>query len=94
MSRFDHLANQGYENLDTNVVLRPTAPRRQRTKVAPILAKVGYWGGAIIGGVAAASCGVKGRAVGGAAILVGFAAAAVLGLLGLVVDGLASAVDG
>ena len=92
MSRFDHLTNQGYENLDTNVVVvvAPTRPQVKRTKVAPTLAKVGYWCGAIIGGIAAASSGVKGRGVGGAAVLAGFVGAAVLGLIGLMIDGVAA----
>jgi hypothetical protein len=89
MVRFDHLENQGYDNLNTNIIAPRAKRRRQRTKVAPILAKVGYWGGFFVGCIAAASSGVTGRAIAVPGLLVGVVGAAVLGLIGLAIDCLA-----
>jgi hypothetical protein len=89
MVRFDQLENQGYDNLNTNIIVARPKPQRQRTKVAPTLAKVGYWGGFIVGCIVAASSGVTGRAVAVPGLLVGVVGAAVLGVVGLVIDSLA-----
>jgi hypothetical protein len=89
MVRFDQLENQGYDNLNTNIIAARPKRQRQRTKVAPTLAKVGYWGGFFVGCIAAASSGVTGRAIAVPGLLVGVVGAAVLGLIGLAIDCLA-----
>ena len=86
MVRFDHLQNQGYENLEKNIIVPRAKPQRQRTKVAPVLAKVGYWVGFAVGCVLAGSSGITGRAIAVGGLLVGVVGAAVLWLFGLVID--------
>ena len=93
MARFDHLAEQGYENLNTNVVVPPAKPRRERTKVAGTMASVGFWVGGIPGLIYGMNSGIRGRAAAAPAILTGLVGAAVLGLIGLVIDGIASLGD-
>jgi hypothetical protein len=93
MSRFDYLADQGYQDMATEVYLPPSRLRRQRTKVAGTMAKVGYWVGFIVGCVGGVAAGMKGHTAVLPGILVGAAGAAVLGLVGLAIDGAASLGD-
>lgn len=90
MTRFDHLQNQGYDQITRNMqpAELPELPRREPTSFRKVFSTIGLWGGALIGAFTLAN-GTRSSAKVGA--FIGAAVGAMSGfLLGAILDGVTS----